>query len=357
MRTHLQRLGDVVLAAVRVDAPSEAMRAGCEEAAAAVVTLRHHAPRLDLARSAFVACQQRLRREPRPLAMVMLHWDEVRDEVKADWREAVRRVLAESEIMDGLLNLKTEWLADGRGRERYAMAPNDETDDAPGADEALVQTLPNLRARWTEHITRVTESDLAEPGDVRQLLLAAGSQVGKWFGMELSSFAEFRKRVSVTLPPLPGAWAKPLIILSDDALDDDVDAVEAVTHEADHVRDLKEKYRDASIWPAEVNWLVLYAADDDARASCEAKPYFNGKYARAMVDGRPIDPAAIRASAHSIYLLGEGGLALVDAEVASHMDSVAANRGRPPTWMAREFAAWADDRYPSIIHRPWDTRR
>lgn len=340
--------------------PPEDLRDACEAAAVAVME-RADAGQVDgLGVIAYEAAQRRM--VERGDGGIPAPWRTLDVSVRRGWTTAAQRVASESEMARAMRAMKTEMAATAPGAfARTLEVPMSDSiakiDDEGALEGEVVQNLSTLRESWTRYILRVTDCELAPIDDKRRLILAAASQIGHWFGLGTADFEHFNRNVSVTLPPIPGLWSKPLILLAEDVVEDDITATEVISHEADHGRALRLKYPDASIWPAEVNYVALYATSKDARASCEADPYFSGRYVRAMLDGRPIDPSTIASSMHSIYMLSDGALDLGVDIVASHMDSVAENGGRPPLWMAREFATWADDRFPSLIHRPWEAAR
>lgn len=208
--------------------------------------------------------------------------------------------------------------------------------------------LLSMAQAWRDHLTRSQRIDFAPPGDLRRYVMAAGSQVLHWFGMGTGEFLHMLNDVSFTLPPIPGLWANPVVLMSPKLVGSPIDDMETATHEGTHGRDLGNLYRDAGPLPAEVNYCYLYAKEKEARARCEGKAYVSGLFAKYRLTGRIFAPADITDRMHAIYALGDKDLSLVDDMTRSDIQSIGRAEA-PPHFMALEFGSWAEDTYPHLL--------
>jgi hypothetical protein len=201
---------------------------------------------------------------------------------------------------------------------------------------------------WRAHLTRSQHITFAPKGDLRRYVMAAGSQILNWFGLKTGEFEHMLKDVTFTLPPIPGLWTDPVVLMAERLEDSPIDDMETATHEGTHGRDLGELYRDVGPLPAVLNYSILYATEKEARARCEGKAYVAGLYAKYRLTGRIFAPADITARMHRIYALGEKDLSLVDDMTRSDVKSIERAEA-PPHFMALEFGAWAEDTHPHLL--------
>ncbi len=208
--------------------------------------------------------------------------------------------------------------------------------------------LREVAQSWREHITRGGDVTFAEKDDKRRLVLAAGSQILRWFGLKTGEFQTMLDDVSFTLPPVPGLWAKPVVLMASRLEDSPLDDIETATHEWTHGRDLRRLYKDAGPLPAEVNYAILYGTELEARARCEGKAYVAGLYAKSRLSRRPFAPSEVSGRMHRLYMLGQAQFELVDDMTRSDVESIA-RAGAPPHHTAIEFGGWIEDTFPELL--------
>lgn len=208
--------------------------------------------------------------------------------------------------------------------------------------------LHQVAQSWREHLTRTGDVVFAEKDDKRRLVLAAGSQILRWFGLDTGAFQTMLDDVSYTLPPIPGLWDKPVVLMASRLEETPLDDIETAVHEWTHGRDLRRLYKNAGPLPAEVNYCVLYGTDLEARARCEGKAYVAGLYAKSRLARKPFGVSDVSGRMHRIYMLGEDNFTLVDDMTRSDVESIA-RAGAPPHYTAIEFGGWIEDTYPELL--------